>query len=432
MGAAQNPRKGGDGDMGTLEKTVYELRIYDTVLSEVTVSRDAFGAIGVAGFEIDASGRHLLPLNILDRADESEFMRWLETRRIPRGRSYIEEILRPFNVSADDTEAILRISKGVSLNDAYSVVPRGSKESWRDYNLYDNEFDEVLQLVAYTGSPATRDIGGGLPSELSVSGSFPKTWREVDGDKVLYKAGFWLEASNTGLEPYAEYLASAIAGEMGLRHVTYALEKWQDKVCTTCRLFNTKDVSFTPMGLCVSDENLRRLNVASVLGMLSQIGDDAIEEFRDMLVFDSLIANFDRHTGNYGLLRENGTGLVVGLSPIFDNNLSLFTGEATKDLGDRNFLQGRLDYYRGALNMTLDNQARHLIGDRQKAQLALLPPLVVKEPQGDVGDRRFDRTRTAALNTYVADRAQELLSLPSVDTSSLHENMDTSIRIPVT
>jgi hypothetical protein len=80
--------------MGTLEKTVYELRIYDTVLSEVTIGKDAFGTISVVGFEIDANNRRLLPLNIIDRTDELEFMRWLETRRIPRGRSYLEEILK--------------------------------------------------------------------------------------------------------------------------------------------------------------------------------------------------------------------------------------------------------------------------------------------------------------------------------------------------
>jgi hypothetical protein len=334
-------------------------------------------------------------------------------------------------VSADDTEAIINISKGVSLNDTYSVVPKGSKERWKDYNLYDNEFDEVLQLIAYTGSPANRDVGVGLPSELSVSGSFPKTWREADGKKVLYKAGFWLEASNTGLEPYAEYFASGIAGEMGLKHVVYTLEKWQGKVCTTCELFNTKDISFTPMGLCVSDENFKKLNVASALGMLSQIGDEAIEEFRSMLVFDSLIANSDRHTGNYGLLRENDTGLVVGLSPIFDNNLSLFTGEATENLKNREFLQGRLDYYRGALRMTLDNQARYLIGDRQKDQLALLTSVIIEEPQGTVGDRRFDGARAKALNTYLSDRVRKLCSLPSVNRSELRENMDTNMRIPV-
>lgn len=42
-----------------------------------------------------------------------------------------------------------------------------------------------------------------------------------------------------------------------------------------------------------------------------------------MLVFDAVIYNEDRHFGNFGVLRDNHTGKVIGAAPIFDNGVSL-------------------------------------------------------------------------------------------------------------
>ena len=49
------------------------------------------------------------------------------------------------------------------------------------------------------------------------------------------------------------------------------------------------------------------------------------DAIRDMLVFDALIYNEDRHFGNFGLLRNSHTGEVIAPAPLFDNGLSLFS-----------------------------------------------------------------------------------------------------------
>lgn len=51
-----------------------------------------------------------------------------------------------------------------------------------------------------------------------------------------------------------------------------------------------------------------------------------------MLVFDAVIYNEDRHFGNFGVLRDNRTGKVIGPTPIFDNGLSLFNYAMSDDL----------------------------------------------------------------------------------------------------
>jgi hypothetical protein len=37
-----------------------------------------------------------------------------------------------------------------------------------------------------------------------------------------------------------------------------------------------------------------------------------------MLVFDSIIGNYDRHLGNFGFLRDSNSGIVLGSAPLFD------------------------------------------------------------------------------------------------------------------
>ena len=53
-----------------------------------------------------------------------------------------------------------------------------------------------------------------------------------------------------------------------------------------------------------------------------------------MLVFDALTYNEDRHFGNFGLLRDNHTGVIKAPAPIFDHGLSLFSFAMPNDYAD--------------------------------------------------------------------------------------------------
>ena len=44
-----------------------------------------------------------------------------------------------------------------------------------------------------------------------------------------------------------------------------------------------------------------------------------------MLFLDTICANPDRHTFNFGILRETVSGKIIGLAPNFDSNMALIS-----------------------------------------------------------------------------------------------------------
>lgn len=152
----------------------YIVKLYDCALAAFDFVQDGPGAAHACNLEIDPALRHLLPLNMAAEPDDGELRRFLNTRRIPKNRAYIEAILEPFDLAAHDTKTIIDLTKGVSINDSYMVVAEDDATPFEDCNLFDNDFNVALQIVAYTGVVSEGDFADGLPSELTASGSFPK------------------------------------------------------------------------------------------------------------------------------------------------------------------------------------------------------------------------------------------------------------------
>ena len=61
-------------------------------------------------------------------------------------------------------------------------------------------------------------------------------------------------------------------------------------------------------------------DVEDVLAFCDAHGGD--ESFREMIVMDAVMANVDRHAGNYGFLVDNDTGEILRMAPLFDQNMA--------------------------------------------------------------------------------------------------------------
>ena len=303
----------------------YILKQFDTDLLYFSMENTNDG-LQVHIDSINEDKIHQIPLDL--EVTDLSLKRWLEKRTIPRNRAYVSNFLARLGLNEKDTKGIIDICQGLSLNDSYWVVKEGCTDLFRDKNLYTNSFNTNIASIAFTGYGSYTSSTFRSSPEFTTNGMLAKSWRRIKGNVVLYKSGTEGFA-NSGLEPYSEFYASQIARKMELNHIDYDLSKWKGKLCSTCVLFTSEDVSFIPIGRLVKNGG-----IDAVITYYKKLGDDFYQELVDMLVFDAVILNEDRHFGNFGLLINSHTNKIIAPAPIFDNGLSLLCYAMDDDFKD--------------------------------------------------------------------------------------------------
>ena len=380
---------------------MFYLKQYDTVLLSFEILEDPLEGQKCRIHEIDEAHVNLLPVG-LKKTDEG-LMSWLRSRIIPKNREYVDALLAKSGLSHNDTKGILQVCRGLSLNDSYWVVEEGFNGKYADYNLYEHDFVKVLSLIAYTGyGSSSRAKGFSSSPEFTTTGMLRKGWRRLGGKVLLYKGGT-SGAANTGNEPYSEFYAAQVAERMGIRHVPYGLSMWKGCMCSTCELFCDIDHSFVPIYRFMDKCTLR-----TVADYLRSLGRSYYDCFADMLVFDALICNEDRHFGNFGLMVDNKTNQPYAFAPLFDHGLSLFNYAMPDDMKT-------LDEYAktrsSAYGVPFDNIVREFISPRQKEQLRkMIGFRFEKHPRYNLSADRLK-----AIEKTMQNRVQAFLSISDHD-----------------
>lgn len=264
---------------------------------------------GVHVLEVFEENLKFLPLEMKGAATDDALWMWLKHRTVPKHRQNILAMFGRIGIPPDNLRAIVEFCKGLSLNDVHWVSDDKDRAKWSDVNLYDNPFSKTIAAMAFIGveKPQKEEKELTTSPEFTTNGMLAKCWRRRDDGIFLYKSGTF-GAGNTGFEPYSEYYAAQIAEALGLNHVSYGLEKFKGKLCSTCPLFTSDRYGYLPAGRIVDR-------------------DEALKDplFADIFFFDALIFNTDRHMGNFGYLIDNDTNEIVGAAPIFDNGYGLFS-----------------------------------------------------------------------------------------------------------
>lgn len=292
----------------------YILKQYNTNLLKFSMDNTNNG-LQVAIYWINENKKQLLPLD-LEQTNES-LVKWLKGRTIPRNRAYVSNFLSRLGLNEKDTKGIIDVCQGLSLNDAYWIVREDCKDTFEEKNLYENSFSTNIASIAFTGFGSFTKSSFRSSPEFTTNGMLAKSWRRLNGKTLLYKSGTEGFA-NSGLEPYSEFYAGQIAEAMELNYVAYGLSKWKKRLCSTCELFTDINTSFIPIGRLVKSGGMD-----AILKFYKSLGEEFYDELIDMLVFDAIILNEDRHMGNFGVLVDNKKNRIVAPAPIFDNGLSL-------------------------------------------------------------------------------------------------------------
>lgn len=341
----------------------YELRYFDTPLCRFFATEDT----SIPEIEItwvNDTAKQFLPLDM--QLTSNSIQKWLRHRTIPKNRAYVQSFLSKCGMSINRPMNIIRVSKGLSLNDCYWVVESGFTGSFSDYNLYDNRFSRVLALIAFTGYGSS--VRSSLMScpEFTTNGMLPKCWRRIGGVIKLYKGGT-SGAHNTGNEPYSEFYAAQIAHAFGVNAVDYTLSGWQGVLCSACDLFTSKEYSFVPVGRLVTAGGM-----SAVREFYNSLGQEFVDALDDMLVFDALICNTDRHFGNFGFLVNNSTNTIAAPAPLFDHGNSLFNLAGNDAFESEQTLTGYADTLQPCVYDGFLETAKEVVADRHREGLRYL------------------------------------------------------------
>lgn len=312
----------------------YVLKQFDLPLLKFAVEEDLASPV-LKVLCVNEAHKNLLPLDL--KPEAGSLSRWIRHRTIPKNRAYVHALLAKCGLNLNRPMSIIAVCKGLSLNDSYWVVEEGFEGSFDKYNLYENPINRILGLVAFTGYGSSNRTSLESSPEFTTNGMLPKCWRRMNGKVLLFKGGT-SGASNAGNEPYSEYYAAQVAQAMGIDAIEYGLSKWKGVLCSTCELFTSKDYAYMPIGHIVTEGGF-----TAVFDYYQQLGEAFVQALRDMLVFDAVVCNTDRHFGNFGLMIDNATNTIARPAPLFDHGNSLFNFAGKEYLQNAELLQQYVD-----------------------------------------------------------------------------------------
>lgn len=253
---------------------------------------------------ITESNDSLLPL-YLKRTKNLE--KWLASRAIDSHRVHSRLLKKILRLQAtDDVETVLAVN-AATVTDRYWFKPEGSTAVYDDIRFKENYFDQL----ALRGDPDSFSKKPSRTPELTNTGSFEKCWKLIDGKWWMYKSG----NSN---EYFSELFVCKLGEKLGLNMAHYEMDG---------QYIRSKD--FTD-GAKVNYESMTSLvdsddDYETCFRALNSISEELAKQYLVLIWMDSICYNMDRHTENFGLLRNVETGEILSLAPNYDNNIALIS-----------------------------------------------------------------------------------------------------------
>lgn len=309
---------------------------------------------------------------------------WLESRSCAKHRKHIDDILT--KLGGQSLSGFIRLTHCLSMNDTLWVKSEAEELNWNNVSLYRNRFDDVISRLAFEGYGIKGERMSTTMPEATTDGAYDKCWLNRGDKIILVKAGT-TGASNAGLEPYCEVLASQVFERLCRNSVKYTQGKFAGRVVSECEIFTTEQYGYKPY---VMYNPFRRPTLDVVIREYDKYGDS--DNFARMIVADSVCVNTDRHFGNFGYLVDNDTFKIKGLNPTFDYNMAFAPYSVlAEDYGDfDHYLSERLpvfgrDHY---------SEAQKLLTPSSRAELINLKNLDLKVEC----DEKFTEKRLEYMN----------------------------------
>ena len=259
-----------------------------------------------------------------------KFHEWWRDRAIPKTRHGARSALQRLGYSS--TNSALVDNLALSLSDCYWIRPREERLTWKDTNLFTNDFVDTFGEITIN-----RDHMIDLRKETRFNcatsqGELQKKWCiDKEGRRYMIKGNY----GQSYQQSLNEIFAAKLHEQQGFSEYThYSLVRLQvdgnvEGLGCMCYDFCSEDVE------CISAWELLQTikikqnesyyyplkKVCLKLGMSEEKFSDFIDY---QIMTDYLITNTDRHMNNIAIVRNPDTLQVLGFAPIYDSGNSMF------------------------------------------------------------------------------------------------------------
>ena len=271
------------------------------------MSRDTVVAVWRNG-ELTVKNEKLLPL-FLKRVHDADM--WLSSRAIDSHRANSRLLKKALRMKEkDDVSTVIHVN-AAAVTDNYWVRDIGSHLTHKDVMFTDDYFSNLALKGTYDSFNRAASSGRSKTPELTNTGSFEKCWKLRDGK-------WWLYKSANHNEMFSELFIYELGVALGMNMALY------ERGAGFVRSLDFTDgakVNFEPASAFMGDDE----DYISVAEKLRDICPGAVPDYVRLIFMDTITANPDRHTNNFGLLRDAETGELLGLAPNYDNNMALIS-----------------------------------------------------------------------------------------------------------
>jgi hypothetical protein len=271
----------------------------------------------ITGFNIGGfSGTELLNFKL-------RWIAWCSWRTLSVDRHHYKKIVNALNIDQNDTPdyraSVALAYRALSLNDSYWVhfLDGEERPKWAEVSLRYNSLSKGLAVLALTGtsmSLSLKNVRRELTAEISTHGSYAKGWlRDENGELYMYKADTHIRGFPEGVRE--EVCASKVLSCFNVySYVVYDEAVVEGVRCSRSKLMTTDDKAIVYASAI--DTWGQRNNTNAV----EYAKKHWLRDYSQMLVIDYLLANYDRHSGNWGFFQSMTSGEVLGLHDLYDHN----------------------------------------------------------------------------------------------------------------
>ena len=261
--------------------------------------------------EIIDSDEALLPL-YLKRTGNVEG--WLASRAIDTHRTNSRLLKKALRLhTADDAQVALAVN-AATVTDRYWFRPEGSAAVYEDIRFKENFFDSL----ALRGDPDGFSHKPSRTPELTNTGSYEKCWRLIDGAWWMYKSG-------NQNEYFSELFICRLGEKLGFDMAHYEMDGGYIR---SRNFIDGTQYNFEPISSLVAENDDYNYCFETIFA----ISPTLAEQYLRIVWLDAICYNMDRHTENFGLLRNVHTGEIVRMAPNYDNNIALISRGYPSDI----------------------------------------------------------------------------------------------------